>query len=150
MVIGRCDFHDIHTHNIHALETTQDLQHRIAGKTSRYGRPGARRKSGIKAIDIKGQVGLSASHPLPHAVTDRFTPQTMNFVGIQDEKLMFAGIVFGSDPNLYRSRRVNQAFARRPVKHRPVIKLSAVLIGIGMRIKMNQSKLTMHRVMRSQ
>ena len=56
-------------------------------------------------------------------------------VRIEDEKFMLVGIVLGSDPDLCRSRGVNQAFARRPIKHRAVVKLSAILIGIGMRIK---------------
>ena len=74
----------------------------------------------------------------------------MDLVCIQDEKLMLVGIVLGSDSDLRGNRGVDQTLTRCPIEHRPVVKLSAILIGIGMRIKMNQGELPMHRVVCSQ
>ena len=57
VIVSRCNFNHVHADKIQTTQLPNNSQRLHAGQASSDRCPGAGRKGGIQAVDIKGQVG---------------------------------------------------------------------------------------------
>ncbi|ABU75702.1 hypothetical protein ESA_00404 [Cronobacter sakazakii ATCC BAA-894] len=141
LVVCRCHFHNIHTDDVQILNAAQQFQRAIGGQAANHRRAGARCERRIQAVDVERQVYRHVADNLFHLCHHIVNGAVVHLRRVQHGKAVVF-VELGTNTNLHRAGRIDQAFVRRGVEHGAVVKFTAVGVGIGMRVEMHQRHFT--------